>query len=75
MVCIKCFYVETLDAARFNGSQAPPCKTCEYNEVERKETGKRSHGIGRLRPRFVLYNEYNPDEGAINNVSLILNCV
>ncbi|UKZ80584.1 hypothetical protein TrVFT333_008346 [Trichoderma virens FT-333] len=31
--------------------------------------GKRSHGIGRLRPRFVLYNEYNPDEEAIGNVS------
>ena len=68
MVCTKCFHVETLDAARFNGPQAPPCKTCEHNEAERKEAGKRSHGIGRLRPRFVLYNEYNPDEDAIDNV-------
>ena len=30
--------------------------------------GKRSYGIGRLRPRIVLYNEYNLDGGAIGKV-------
>ncbi|KAK7952060.1 uncharacterized protein PG986_007788 [Apiospora aurea] len=46
-----------------------PCKNCEEMDTIRTSyAGKRSHGIGKLRPRMVLYNEYNPDEEAIANV-------
>jgi NAD-dependent histone deacetylase SIR2 len=69
MVCIKCGQLEDLDPARFDGPEAPLCETCKVDdEVRTTHAGKRSHGIGRLRPRFVLYNEYNPDEEAIGNV-------
>ena len=68
-VCIKCGQLEPLDAGLFDGPEAPLCETCKVDdEVRTTYAGKRSHGIGRLRPRFVLYNEYNPDEEAIGNV-------
>ena len=35
----------------------------------RAVAGKRSQGIGKLRPRLVLYNEGNPDAEAIGSVS------
>ncbi|KAH7170879.1 DHS-like NAD/FAD-binding domain-containing protein [Dactylonectria macrodidyma] len=70
MVCTKCGKLETFNGEVFDGPEAPLCRTCEVDdEVRTAHAGKRSHGIGRLRPRFVLYNEYNPDEEAIGNVS------
>ncbi|KAI2623652.1 DHS-like NAD/FAD-binding domain-containing protein, partial [Xylaria nigripes] len=69
MVCSKCNEVSKFDACLFEGPQAPLCKVCEEaDNVRTSHAGKRSHGIGRLRPRMVLYNEYNPDEEAIANV-------
>ncbi|KAF7545879.1 hypothetical protein G7Z17_g8842 [Cylindrodendrum hubeiense] len=70
MVCTKCGQLEPFNGEVFDGPEAPLCRTCEVDdEVRTAHAGKRSHGIGRLRPRFVLYNEYNPDEEAIGNVS------
>ncbi|EAA34475.3 hypothetical protein GE21DRAFT_1087 [Neurospora crassa] len=70
MVCTKCSHLEPFNAELFEGSEAPLCAKCkEQDEVRTTFAGKRSHGIGRLRPRIVLYNEYNPDEEAIGNVS------
>lgn len=70
MVCTKCNHLEPFNAALFDGPEAPLCERCkEQDEVRTAFAGKRSHGIGRLRPRIVLYNEYNPDEEAIGNVS------
>lgn len=70
MVCTKCGELSPFDESRFDGPEAPLCKTCKENDAVRTNFGgKRSHGIGRLRPRFVLYNEFNPDEEAIGNVS------
>ncbi|KAK4466657.1 DHS-like NAD/FAD-binding domain-containing protein [Cladorrhinum samala] len=70
MVCTKCNHLEQFNAALFDGPEAPLCERCkEQDEVRTAFAGKRSHGIGRLRPRIVLYNEYNPDEEAIGNVS------
>ena len=70
MVCTKCGKLEPFNGAVFDGPEAPLCPTCQVDdEVRTAHAGKRSHGIGRLRPRFVLYNEYNPDEEAIGNVS------
>ncbi|KAF2972312.1 hypothetical protein GQX73_g1299 [Xylaria multiplex] len=69
MVCSKCNEISQFDASLFEGPRAPLCKGCEETDnVRTSHAGKRSHGIGRLRPRMVLYNEYNPDEEAIANV-------
>ncbi|KAK8150840.1 hypothetical protein G3M48_005935 [Beauveria asiatica] len=70
MVCTKCSQLSPLKAELFNGPEPPLCAACtEHDSIRTIHGGKRSHGIGRLRPRFVLYNEYNPDEEAIGNVS------
>jgi NAD-dependent histone deacetylase SIR2 len=70
MVCTKCSELQEFNGDVFDGPEAPLCSKCEeMDQVRTAHAGKRSHGIGRLRPRFVLYNEYNPDEEAIGNVS------
>ncbi|PHH62038.1 hypothetical protein CDD82_2051 [Ophiocordyceps australis] len=70
MVCTKCGHLESFNGELFDGPQAPLCEQCkEFDQVRTYVAGKRSHGIGRLRPRFVLYNEYHPDEEAIGNVA------
>ncbi|KAI0889257.1 DHS-like NAD/FAD-binding domain-containing protein [Annulohypoxylon maeteangense] len=69
MVCSKCSEISDFDDSLFEGPEAPLCKGCEETDnVRTSHAGKRSHGIGRLRPRMVLYNEYNPDEESIANV-------
>jgi NAD-dependent histone deacetylase SIR2 len=70
MVCSKCQTTSDLDADLFDGPIAPLCSACEeINEIRTNVEGKRSHGIGRLRPRMVLYNEHNPDDEAIGKVA------
>jgi NAD+-dependent protein deacetylase SIR2 len=69
MVCSKCNHLSEFEAALFEGPLPPPCTACmETDKVRTHHAGKRSHGIGRLRPRIVLYNEHNPDEEAIGTV-------
>jgi NAD-dependent histone deacetylase SIR2 len=67
MVCSKCHNLAPFDAEKFNGPTPPPCPTCVENDTIRQVADKRSHGIGRLRPRMVLYNEHNPDDEAIGS--------
>ncbi|KAK2611173.1 hypothetical protein N8I77_004542 [Diaporthe amygdali] len=70
MQCTKCSHVNNFDGSLFQGPEPPLCDECREADFVRTEFGgKRSHGIGRLRPRMVLYNEYNPDEDAIGKVS------
>lgn len=70
MQCTKCNMVAGFDGSLFQGPKPPLCGECEEHDRVRTTYGnKRSHGIGRLRPRMVLYNEYNPDEDAIGRVS------
>lgn len=70
MQCTKCSHVDNFDGSLFQGPEPPLCERCKEADYVRTEFGgKRSHGIGRLRPRMVLYNEYNPDEDAIGKVS------
>lgn len=70
MQCTKCNQVDNFDGSLFQGSEPPSCDACtQLDYVRTNYAGKRSHGIGRLRPRMVLYNEYNPDEDAIGKVS------
>ncbi|KAL8712284.1 MAG: hypothetical protein Q9220_003435 [cf. Caloplaca sp. 1 TL-2023] len=69
MVCSKCNHLEDFEPSLFDGPQPPPCTHCvETDKVRTDHAGKRSHGIGRLRPRIVLYNEHNPDSEAIGTV-------
>ncbi|KAL8936277.1 MAG: hypothetical protein Q9211_004260 [Gyalolechia sp. 1 TL-2023] len=69
MVCSKCNHLSDFEPALFDGPHPPPCRQCtEADKVRTDHAGKRSHGIGRLRPRIVLYNEHNPDDEAIGTV-------
>ncbi|KAH7256882.1 DHS-like NAD/FAD-binding domain-containing protein [Fusarium tricinctum] len=69
-VCTKCSSLEDFNGEVFDGPKAPLCTVCkDIDDVRTAHAGKRSHGIGRIRPRVVLYNEYNPDEDAIGSVS------
>jgi NAD-dependent histone deacetylase SIR2 len=70
MVCSKCGTLEKFDPSLFEGPEPPPCNAClEQENVRITFAGKRSHGVGKLRPRIVLYNEHNPDQDAIGSVS------
>lgn len=69
MVCTKCGHLSDFNGTLFEGPEAPSCKECEVHDSLRVAGGLRSHGIGRIRPRMVLYNEFNPDEEAIGAVS------
>lgn len=69
MVCSKCGWLGKFDAELFKGSEPPDCNECVEMECVRGIAGKRSLGIGKLRPRIVLYNEYHPDSEAIGCVS------
>lgn len=69
MVCSKCSHLSDFRAPLFEGPEPPSCIVCEeMDSVRTNIAGKRSHGIGKLRPRIVLYNEHNPDEEAIGAV-------
>ncbi|KAK7535999.1 DHS-like NAD/FAD-binding domain-containing protein [Phyllosticta citribraziliensis] len=70
MFCVKCKEVNDFNPALFDGPTPPECEACAYVDNLRTQfEGKRSHGIGRLRPRMVLYNENGPDEDAIGRVT------
>ena len=69
MVCQKCRHTADFEPHLFQGPKPPLCPECEVRDALRtSHAGKRSHGIGKLRPRMVLYNEHNPDEEAIGAV-------
>jgi len=69
MVCSKCGWLGGFDAELFVGCEPPDCSECMEMESIRGIAGKRSLGVGKLRPRIVLYNEYHPDSEAIGSVS------
>ncbi|CAN6598124.1 NAD-dependent histone deacetylase Hst3p [Trichomonascus vanleenenianus] len=69
MACSKCSWTGDLDPSKFLDGEAPDCGEClELDEV-RQVAGKRLQGVGRLRPRIVLYNETNPDGEAIGKIA------
>ncbi|KAJ6259129.1 hypothetical protein Dda_6026 [Drechslerella dactyloides] len=69
MTCSKCRAIKDFQPEIFVGPKPPDCKDCVDWEAARGASGKRSQGVGKLRPRIVLYNEHNPDEDAIGAVS------
>ena len=69
MVCSKCNTLSAFDPEKFSGPIPSACPDCiKIDEIRTDHAGKRSHGIGKLRPRMVLYNEHNPDEEAIGRI-------
>lgn len=68
MVCQKCRNTSDFQPEIFEGPDPPLCPACCELDKVRTTTGFRSHGVGKLRPRIVLYNEHNPDEEAIGSV-------
>lgn len=69
MVCSKCHTVSDFASELFDGPAPPACPSCQDDDLARQAVDKRSHGVGRLRPRMVLYNEHNPDDEAIGACS------
>lgn len=70
MNCSKCHWISEFDPKVFDGcATVPECPECVEMESVRIIAGKRSQGIGRLRPKIVLYNEFNPDAEAIGKVT------
>ncbi|EPS40758.1 hypothetical protein H072_5394 [Dactylellina haptotyla CBS 200.50] len=69
MNCSKCRVIKEFIPDIFVGPTPPDCPDCVDWEAARDASGKRSQGIGKLRPRMVLYNEHNPDQDAIGAVS------
>ncbi|CDR46072.1 CYFA0S21e02124g1_1 [Cyberlindnera fabianii] len=69
MYCSKCRWSSEMDPHLFQGNEAPACPECEEMDEIRSLAGKRSQGIGCLRPRIVLYNELHPDGEHIGKVS------
>lgn len=70
MNCSKCNWTSPFDPNVFNGCETvPECPECLEIEGVRTVAGKRSQGVGRLRPKVVLYNEFNPDAEAIGQVT------
>lgn len=68
MVCQKCRHTSSFQPDLFQGPDPPLCPACCEIETARTIVGQRSRGVGKLRPRIVLYNEHNPDEEAIGSV-------
>lgn len=68
MMCHKCQHTSDLQPELFEGAVPPECSRCAEVDNQRIKCGQRSRGVGRLRPRIVLYNESNPDEEAIGSV-------
>jgi len=69
MNCSKCGWVGPMEPQLFVGAKPPDCRECLEMESVRGIAGKRSLGVGKLRPRIVLYNEFHPDAEAIGAVT------
>ncbi|CCJ28555.1 unnamed protein product [Pneumocystis jirovecii] len=69
MICSKCCWVGPFDPDIFKDDTLPSCQQCIEMENIRTIAGKRNIGVGKLRPRIVLYNEYNLDSEAIGEVT------
>ncbi|GAV52899.1 hypothetical protein ZYGR_0AI01810 [Zygosaccharomyces rouxii] len=76
--CNMCSKIDKLDPSIFkcdsedttNETQVVPiCSQCEEYETVRMVAGLRSKGVGKLRPRVVLYNEMHPEGDIIGEVT------
>lgn len=78
MECNKCSLVVDLDPSVFKCRETddeeaklvPNCAQCEEFESVRMAAGVRSQGVGKLRPRVVLYNEIHPEGDEIGKITM-----
>ncbi|SCU81765.1 LADA_0C00958g1_1 [Lachancea dasiensis] len=77
MACNKCSKIYHFDPLIFKCQDdrtdvelVPSCPQCTEFEAVRAVAGMRSQGIGKLRPRVVLYNEIHPEGESIGSVVL-----
>lgn len=75
MFCSKCLKIYAMDPSLFKSHDqhsdreiVPLCPQCVEFESVRAVAGLRSQGIGKLRPRVVLYNEVHPEGESIGDV-------
>ena len=70
MHCVSCTHVFPLrDHLEHLNSGIPPyCPECTTLEKVRQMSGKRSRGVGKLRPSVVLYNEDHKDGEHVGDV-------
>lgn len=70
--CNKCYNIKPLNPRDFSGNDkvdlVPNCIQCQEFEEVRQIAGLRSKGVGKLRPKIVLYNELHPEGDEIANV-------
>jgi NAD-dependent SIR2 family protein deacetylase len=68
--CLNCNHSFALapHLSEFNSGNLPICSDCIALEETRQLIGKRSRGIGRLRPSVVLYNETHKDGEGVGDV-------
>ncbi|CCE93331.1 NAD-dependent histone deacetylase HST4 TDEL_0F05200 [Torulaspora delbrueckii] len=76
MECNKCSIVADMDTAAFRCQEddekaqvVPTCAQCEEFEIVRNAGGLRSQGVGKMRPRVVLYNELHPEGDIIGRIT------
>lgn len=76
MECNKCSLVAEMDSNVFKCQEddtdlqvVPFCAQCEEFEMVRSAGGLRSQGVGKLRPRVVLYNELHPEGDIIGKIT------
>ncbi len=62
MMCHTCRWTGAFKSELFHGPSTPSCQQCEKKNAERIAMGKRSIGIGRLRPKVLLYGETDPND-------------
>ncbi|GMC35903.1 unnamed protein product [Saccharomyces cerevisiae] len=77
MECNKCLNIKPFDPELFKCDDKfdsrteiiPSCPQCEEYETVRKIAGLRSTGVGKLRPRVILYNEVHPEGDFIGEIA------
>ncbi|KAI1791933.1 DHS-like NAD/FAD-binding domain-containing protein, partial [Ganoderma leucocontextum] len=67
MICTQSYPLRDFIDSLVSGTP-PPCPQCTALEETRQLIGKRSHGVGRLRPSIVLYNEDHKNGEEVGNV-------
>lgn len=81
MECNKCSHIKDFDPTIFKSNAedssdtniksqiVPLCPQCEEFESVRSVAGLRLKGVGKLRPRVVLYNEMHPEGDIIGEIA------
>ncbi|KAF2471332.1 DHS-like NAD/FAD-binding domain-containing protein, partial [Lindgomyces ingoldianus] len=65
MICQRCQLVVPTSPDSFQQQALSSCVKCEAADQERLQAGKRSHGVGLLLPKVLLYGGDSPDESDI----------